>query len=206
MKALFNGTIKEFKNFTKSDLQLDNWKIYDMEIEDRYNRVKENSYVKQLHKKASNSGITYDKCETISWLDSQSIMLKVINRLGKLSCSEIVNNIKLIQEFQIPFTKKRSDYLLIFEDKILIVEFSYNKFENIEYQYFTKLNQVIGYKELVSNIVSKDVYISTYTFLLHPDNNDSDVNKEEIDNFVKYIKFIFEKKQVDAYKELSKMV
>ena len=112
-----------------------------MNIEDRYDCVQDNSYVNKLHEIAKSNDIKYDECETISWLDSQSIMLKVINKMEKLGFDNLINNIRVIQEFHIPFTNKRADYLLVYENKIIIVEFSYNKFDNEDYHYNIKLNQ-----------------------------------------------------------------
>lgn len=50
MKALFDGTIKKFKKLTKSDLSISKWKIFEMNIKDRYDWVQDNSYVNKLHK------------------------------------------------------------------------------------------------------------------------------------------------------------
>ena len=205
MKSLFNGSIIEFKKFTKSDLKLSTWKIFEMEIEERYDIVKESTYLKKLEEKAKCNEIEYNKCESISWLDSQSIMLKVIKGLEQNCCEDLLNNTVIIQEFHIPFTKKRAEYLLVFENKILIVEFSYNKFKHLDYQYQTKLNQVIGYKELIGNIVSKDIDIATYTFILHPEEEDEDSNKEEIINFIKYFNFFMKEKNVSAYEVLVRI-
>lgn len=140
MKALFNGTIKEFKKTTKSNLQFNKWKVFEMNIEDRYDCVQDNSYINKLHEIAKSNNIKYDECETISWLDSQSIMLKVINKMEKFDYDNLLNNMRIIQEFHIPFTNKRADYLLVYENKIIIVEFSYNKFDNEDYHYNIKLN------------------------------------------------------------------
>lgn len=70
MKALFNGTIKEFKKTTKSNLQFNKWKVFEMNVEDRYDCVQDDSYVNKLHEIATSNGIHFDECETISWLDS----------------------------------------------------------------------------------------------------------------------------------------
>lgn len=205
MKALFNETIKEFKKIIKSNIQANKWKIFEMSISDRYEWVQDNSYVNKLHSIAKTNDILYDECETISWLDSQSIMLKVINKLEKIMDDENFDKIRVIQEYHIPFTNRRTDYLLVYNNKIIIIEFSYNNFGNEEYHYHTKLNQVIGYKELISNILPKDIDIATYTFLLHPEDIHENSNKEEINNFVNYIKFKFEQKSINAYEEISKI-
>lgn len=206
MKALFNGTIKEFKKTTKSNLQFNKWKVFEMNIEDRYDCVQDNSYVNKLHEIAKSNNIKYDECETISWLDSQSIMLKVINKMEKFDYDNLLNNMRIIQEFHIPFTNKRADYLLVYENKIIIVEFSYNKFDNEDYHYSIKLNQLIGYKELISNILSNDIDIATFTFLIHPEDVNENSNQEQIENFVEYIKFFMKKKSISAYEELDKLI
>lgn len=206
MKALFNGTIKEFKKTTKSNLQFNKWKVFEMNIEDRYDCVQDNSYVNKLHEIAKSNNIKYDECETISWLDSQSIMLKVINKMEKFDYDNLLNNMRIIQEFHIPFTNKRADYLLVYENKIIIVEFSYNKFDNEDYHYNIKLNQLIGYKELISNILSNDIDIATFTFLIHPEDVNGNSNQEQIENFVEYIKFFMKKKSISAYEELDKLI
>lgn len=96
--------------------------------------------------------------------------------MEKFDYDNLLNNIRIIQEFHISFTNKRADYSLIYENKIIIIEFSYNKFDNEDYHYNIKLNQLIGYKELISNILPKDIDISTYTFLLHPEEIDENSN------------------------------
>lgn len=130
-------------------------------------------------------------------------MLNVINQMNKLNYDNLLNNIRII--FHIPFTNKRADYLLVYENKIIITEFSYNKFDNEDYHYNIKLNQVIGYKELISNILSNDIDIATYTFLIHPEGSGIDPNMDQIENFIEYIKFFIEKKSISAYKELKKI-
>lgn len=206
MKALFNGTIKEFKKTTKSNLQFNKWKVFEMNIEDRYDCVQDNSYVNKLHEIAKSNNIKYDECETISWLDSQSIMLKVINKMEKFDYDNLLNNMRIIQEFHIPFTNKRADYLLVYENKIIIVEFSYNKFDNEDYHYNIKLNQLIGYKELIINILPNNIDIATFTFLIHPEDVNENSNQEQIENFVEYIKFFMKKKSISAYEELDKLI
>lgn len=120
-------------------------------------------------------------------------MLKVINKMEKLGFDNLINNIRVIQEFHISFTNKRADYLLVYENKIIIVEFSYNKFDNEDYHYSIKLKQLIRYKELIINILPKDIDISTYTFILHSEEIDENSSQEQIENFVEYIKFFMEK-------------
>lgn len=98
--------------------------------------------------------------------------------MEKFDYDNLLNNIRTIQEFHISFTNKRADYLLVYENKTIIVEFRYNKFDNEDYHYSIKLNQLIGYKELIINILPKNIDIATYTFLIHPEDVDENSNQE----------------------------
>lgn len=204
MKCLFNGTINDFKIFTDSELKLNKWLIYDQSIDDRYEQVKKYSYIKKLKDLANKNEMEYDKTELISWLDSQKIMLEVIKKINK-DKRNILEGIRLIQEFHIPFSRKRADYLIVKDNKILIIEFSYSKLNKTAYQYQTKLNQVINYKELISNVISKNVDIATFTFILHPEEEDKEVNMGEINNFIDYLYYFISDKKYDAYSELIRI-
>ena len=76
--------------------------------------------------------------------------------MEKFDYDNLLNNIRIIQEFHISFTNKRADYLLVYENKIIIVAFSYNKFDNEDYHYNIKLKQLIRYKKLIVNILPKN--------------------------------------------------
>ena len=112
--------------------------------------------------------------------------------MEKFDYDNPLNNIRIIQEFHISFTNERADYLLVYENKIIIVEFSYKKFDNKDYHYNIKLKQLIGYKELIINILSKNIDITTFTFLIYPEDVDENCNQRQKENFVEYIKFFME--------------
>ena len=128
------------------------------------------------------------------------MLLRLINKT-KINLDEF----KLIQEFHIPFTNKRADYLIINKNKILILEFSYSHWKDTEYQFQTKLNQVINYKELLSNLISKNIEIGTYTFIINPENINHLANEEQIQNLNNYIEFFFKERYIDALEEIYKL-
>lgn len=206
MKFLFKGNISEFKKITKSDLKLNKWLVYDESIDKRYDQVCEYSYITKLKNLATKQGLEYDETEIISWLDSQKIMLKVLEQLEKQE--QDIDSFNIIQEYHIPFTNKRADYLLVKDNKILIIEFSYNKSKksnwNALYRYQNKLNQVINYKELISNIISKNIEIGTFTFIIKPEEENEEINYKEISNIAEYIKYFFDMK-ICAIEELEKI-
>ena len=85
---------------------------------------------------------------------------------------EIRNELQILQEMEIPFTHKRADYVLVYRRKILIIEFSFQKL-NGRYKFEDKLNQTVGYKELLSNVMPPHIEIGTYTFLIERETNKS---------------------------------
>ena len=118
---------------------------------------------------------------------------------------EILNRLTIFQEFQIPFTNKRADYLLVFQNKILIVEFSFDKLGK-EYKFEAKLNQAVNYKELLSNLLPPHIKIGTYTFLINPEvdqdgryilkynrytDEEEQANNEKMSDFAAYINLFF---------------
>lgn len=179
-----------------------NWRIYDMEISERTKLISKNKYYQTIIKQAEENKIQFDETEIISWLDN-------LNLLHHILCGnrKILDNFKdfdLFQELCIPFSNKRADVVIIKNNKILIIEFSYNKW-NIEYRYENKLHQAIGYKELLQNVLSSNVQIGTYTFLNKPDDKDVNVNEEECDNLRNFILHYFNNSNIDIIEQLKKI-
>lgn len=105
--------------------------------------------------------------------------------------------------------------MLVYDNKILIIEFSFNKLK-YEFNYETKLQQAIGYKELLGNILPKEIDIGTYTFLLEPeedekgnvfyiDDSDHYANHHKIDDLANYIVKFFKKNLRMAYNALKQI-
>ena len=120
-----------------------------------------------------------------------------------------------MQEYCIPYSNKRADYLLVYDNKILILEFSFNKL-GYELQYETKLQQAIGYKELLGNILPKEVDIGTYMFLveaeedkwggaIYVDDTEKLPNQDKIEHLAKYIEKFFKKNEDFAINALERI-
>ena len=179
MKALYNLNYEEFKNLVDNDLNIADWLVFDGEAMSRKNMIINKRYFKILRQRAIEQGINASDEEVLSWLDTLNLLFHSLNFVD----DRILTKLRIIQEYQIPFTKKRADYLLVYENKILILEFSYDRLGH-EYKFETKLSQAIYYKELMSNIMPDHIKIGTYTFMISPE-----VNSEgkDIMRFNKYI-------------------
>lgn len=209
MKNLHWLNCEEFNKLITEELHLEGWLVYDMDAEERANMTDYSTRYQYLKKRAEEQNIGGVKAaEIISWLDTLNIMYYVLDYVD----SKIKNELQILQEMEIPFTHKRADYVLVFRRKILIVEFSFQKL-NGKYKFEDKLNQAVGYKELLSNVMPPHIEIGTYTFLIEPETdrhgkplkrlnkytNEQDLpNNEKIQEFGGYINLFFQKDFEDA--------
>ena len=169
IQCLFNFDYEELTDIVENVLYIKNWFIRKMDIDTRTDNISKTERFLYLKELAENKNISFDTREVVTWLDSLTTLYYVFDNIQD---EHLKDNIKIIQEYCIPYTKKRADYLLIYDNKILIIEFSFNKL-GYELQYETKLQQAIGYKELLSNILPKEIDIGTYTFLIEPEEDEN---------------------------------
>ena len=208
MKNLHWLNCEEFNNLITNKLYLENWLVYDMDAEDRAKMVGYTDKFKYLKQQSEKQDINARAAEIISWLDTMNIMYYVLDYVDP----EILSELQILQEMEIPFTHKRADYVLVYRKKILIVEFSFQKL-NGRYKFEDKLNQAVGYKELLSNVMPPHIEIGTYTFLIEPETDKSGnsikrlnkytneqefPNNEKIREFGGYINLFFQKDSDDA--------
>ncbi len=179
-----------------------------MSAEDRAKMIDYTYKYQYLKKLSDEQEIKVQTAEIVSWLDTLNIMYYVLDYVNP----EIRNELQILQEMEIPFTHKRADYVLVYRRKILIIEFSFQKL-NGRYKFEDKLNQAVGYKELLSNVMPPHIEIGTYTFLIEPETNKSGntikkfnkysneqelPNNEKIQEFGGYISLFFQKDFEDA--------
>ena len=173
MKYLYKMDWAALQQLVQFDLSLDGWIIFNEGIQYRMDRVKDAySYQGSLMEARYNSivaqadwnGIGYNENEIVTWFDTLTVMYHVFQQMED---EALRDHIVILQEYCIPYSNKRADYVLCYDNKILIIEFSFRKL-GYELQYETKLHQAIGYKELIGNILPKEIDIGTYTYLVDP--------------------------------------
>ena len=171
MKFLYNYHADEFLEFVV-DNKLNNWWIYDGQIKDRYNSICNKEYCRMLKKMANKHRIHFDQAEIVSWLDGMSMVYYGLESIEEEK-KYILDGLQVIGELHIPFSNCRADVVLVKDNKILIIEFSYkNKYVSRREQYEEKLNQVMYYKELLSNALPKHIEIATYSFIVEIEADD----------------------------------
>ena len=181
MKALYNLTYEEFEKLVEDELRIDGWFVYNDTAASRLDKVKDKQYFTTLKKRAEVNDIPAHDEEIISWLDTLNLLYIALKNVDE----QILNQIQIIQEYTIPFTRKRADYLLVCNNKILIVEFSFDKWSDA-YRFETKLNQAVNYKELLANLLPSHIKIGTYTFLINPEADEDGYGIYKYNKFNKY--------------------
>ena len=172
MKYLYRVSVENLEKLIENKLRIKNWKVYDLPASERINEIETWSFFNILKERAKAKEINARPAEILSWLDTLNLLYYSLQFVNE----RVRDELTIIQEYQIPFTNKRADYVLVYQNKILIVEFSFDRLGDT-YKYETKLTQAIGYKELLTNVLPSYIEIGTYTFLINPE---VDANGEEL--------------------------
>lgn len=211
MKCLYQMYWKDLKKLVEEDLCLTDWYVaWDESLSNRARRVREfetdNMYgtnnmqhrYELIKRRADEACLKYNETEIVTWFDTLCILYHAFDMVDY---EYLRDNIVILQEYNIPFSNKRADYVLCYDNKILILEFSFYKL-GYELQYETKLQQAIGYKELIGNVLPKEIDIGTYTFLV-----DSGYVKDndKVYNLADYIEKFFNKNIDLAIRALGRL-
>lgn len=165
MRCLYQLTHKELNRLVEDVLGIKNWFIRNDKLSNRLDSITYSERFQILKKRAAQLAFSFSDTEIVTWLDTLTVLYYVFDEIKDENLREALC---VLQEYCIPYSNKRADYLLVCDNKILIIEFSFSKL-GYDLQYETKLQQAIGYKELLSNILPKEVDIGTYTFILEPE-------------------------------------
>lgn len=213
MNCLYDMRQDDLKELVEDILYLENWWIRDDDLWNRMDSISHSERFKILKERATEKEYVFSDIEIVTWLDTLNILYYVFD---KIKDEKLREKIRILQEYCIPYSNKRADYLLVYDNKILILEFSFNKL-GYELQYETKLQQAIGYKELLSNILPKEVDIGTYMFLveaeedkwgeaIYVENTEELPNSSKIEQLAKYIEKFFKKNEnfaIDSLRRVS---
>ena len=212
MKHLYNYSKSGFDQLVEEN-NIHNWWIYNKSIDERHDAICNKEYYSKLKTWADRAHISYNEAEIVSWIDGMCMLYYALN-----DEENMLKNLRIIGELHIPFSNCRADCVLVMDNKILIIEFTYkNNNQNRKKKYEEKLNQVIYYKELLSNALPKHIEIATYSFPIEVETDEfnnpiyvnSDITKEQVsknhDNCYylgQFIKKFFKTTQKTAMDEL----
>lgn len=221
LNCLHEFSYPQFVGYVEEELKLDDWVIWNAPSQVRldcldYTNYGTNDgklYYQILQQEALESNIQAEPSEIISWIDTLRLLYETL----LLVPQKILDEIKIIQEYKIPYSNRRADYLLVHKNRILIVEFSLENNEDSKYE--NKLQQVVGYKEMLGVLCPRNIEIATYVYLIKyesnfPYNKLEKINKytlqrEPVNNsksfeMAQYIRIFFTKENVDkSYTQLN---
>ena len=212
MNCLYDMRYDDLKELVEDILHLEYWCVRDDELQSRMDAIAYSDRFKELKARATEKGYAFNDIEIVTWLDTLNILYYVFD---KIEDERLREELRILQEYCIPYSNKRADYLLVYDNKILILEFSFNKL-GYELQYETKLQQAIGYKELLGNILPKEVDIGTYMFLveaeedrwggaIYVDDTEKLPNQDKMEQLAKYIEKFFKKSEDFAINALERI-
>lgn len=161
---------KVFLEFLKKFNVLNEWKISSGKLNDRGKRISSKWYYRYLKDKFNSKNMfrrSVSISEVVSWLDSFVIMRRVITNLLEIGCEQQIERIEISCEYMIEMSKKmRIDYLLKYDDIVLLLEFRLvNDYEKIKTTWTKKKSELLIYKELCKNYMSADIKILTFAFI-----------------------------------------
>lgn len=193
--------IEHYHSFRKELLRNIEWDLSNDDLQERADKIKdENCYkrLKYLFKQKKLNENEVSDMELVSWLDTQFIMDIIINKLDEC----ILRDLKMLVEFQVPFTRQeRIDWILCYKNNIIIVEFGSTR-KNFRDLKLRKTNELLNYKEKLSNILNNNFNIYTYAFLYKLESIKTNNNlNDSINEFIDFICFICSKEQ-EAFEQL----
>lgn len=193
------NTIKEMSKFIYELDFYNGWKISSGFMNDRGKRIKGKSYYEKLCKLFDEKKLFRRKAsvaEVVSWLDSLEIMRRVLNLYKSKYLTNTNNEISILMEYVIKHSKKmRIDYIIVFKKRILLIDFRVvDDFNKLKPTWAKKKNELMVYRELLENYLSRDFEIFTYAMINLFEYNNREINQkhkkyndDQVNHLVEYI-------------------
>lgn len=209
-------TVSPFLQYSKK-LEESSWKIDKQLLKDRvYFHDQHPLFIelKQRYLEKKLSIFMLKDEEVITWLDTMLLLRR--SMLVLFERGVLQEDMKIIMEY--PFVlgnQMRSDYLIIFKQAIIILEFGmFNQDEKRkEERYTKKVQENIGHRHLLANLTNTDIY--TYVVMYRPEfdyvsnqplKEHIIHNKQVIDNLSTFLEIVLKKQLAkDAYHQLERL-
>jgi len=159
----------EFREFLKSLDLYGQWDIQYGLLNNRGREIENQSYTKYLRDAFQFKDFFRKQvsiAEIVSWLDTTSLMIRVLDVLEEKLESEVFKSLEISIEYMIEMSKKmRIDYLIIYKNTILLLEFrTVDRFTKIRPTWDLKFKELLQYKELMSYYLP-DKLLRVYAFI-----------------------------------------
>jgi hypothetical protein len=193
------------------------WKIEKQLLKDRQQMHQNHEVFIELKKKYLENKLSIFMLkdeEVVTWLDTSYLLRRSMQYLFERGTLQ--DEMKIIMEY--PFVlgnQMRSDYLILFKQSIIIVEFGmFNQDEKRkEERYTKKVQENIGHRHLLANLTTAEIY--TYVVMYRPE-FDLDANQvltehlkhnnEMISKLATFLEIVIKKQlNKDAYFQLAQL-
>jgi hypothetical protein len=175
------------------------WKIQNGILNVRGKQISNRHYVNKLRNMFDEKNFfrkAVSVAEIVSWLDTMSIMNRLLKSLRLTLTLNEYKEINIYTEYMIEMSKKmRVDYILEYKNTILLLEFrTVNNFEKLRNTWENKFRELLVYKELMGYYLP-DKKIVIYAFIsIYEYNNNKKIikhinyNNNQIEYLIEYIK------------------
>ena len=169
----FNN-VTEFNNFTQQLNAID-WKIEKQLLSERMIYHSNNMVFKELKNLYLNKKLSIfvlkDE-EVITWLDTLIIVRRIFSYMFEVGL--LRSDLIIIMEYPLLFGNyMRTDYVIVFQNLIITIEFGmFNQDEKRkEERYTKKVQESIGHRHVLSQMLSKRTTVSSYVMIYKPEYN-----------------------------------
>lgn len=168
-KLMHFKNIKDFIEYASLLYSCDKWTIKSTSNDERAKIMEHRSYFKKL-KELYNSNFEKETSDNqiISFLDTMHFMFLILKQVKE---EQIIEETNIILEYEIPIpSKPRIDYLLVYRNTIIIIEFSKtNSTKELGKITNQKQQQLYGYINEMKNIVNNNIQIFSKAFIYLPE-------------------------------------
>ncbi|HBG33594.1 MAG TPA: hypothetical protein DEG42_06605 [Acholeplasmataceae bacterium] len=180
---VFEGLVS-FNKFSDF-LEIEKWRIEKQLLKERVEKYGNNesffNLKKQFNEKKLSMWELKDE-EVITWMDTSILIRRLLVELFKKGIN--AEQILIVMEYPLVFgNHMRSDYLIVYDRLIVVLEFGmFNQDEKrSEERYTKKLQESINYRQLIGNMVSKEIQVVNYVMIYLPE-YDRHLKKELVEN------------------------
>ena len=180
---VFEGLVS-FNKFSDF-LEIEKWRIEKQLLKERVEKYGNNesffNLKKQFNEKKLSMWELKDE-EVITWMYTSILIRRLLVELFKKGIN--AEQILIVMEYPLVFgNHMRSDYLIVYDRLIVVLEFGmFNQDEKrSEERYTKKLQESINYRQLIGNMVSKEIQVVNYVMIYLPE-YDRHLKKELVEN------------------------
>lgn len=207
IKALKHfDNLSNFLSFTKQLEDLD-WKIGKLLLKERVELYSKLELFIELKESYIDKGLSFFELkdeEVITWLDTLLLLRRCLIKL--INEGNYKDNVSVIMEYPFVFGNfMRADYIITYEQTVIILEFGmFNQDEKRkEERYTKKIQENIGHRNILANLLSDKIKIYTYVFMYRPEYDDKlrvfirENQKYNLQMITQFVSFLDMKIQID---------